>query len=121
MGLSRRIPAHSHRLLDQAVYYRWIETPNDSREETSSNWLEFDVGGQSSTVYVAYDANATQLPAWLTTNFTSTGDSITVDHANAPILDLYQMSNVTGAVSLGGNLEGNLPTGIANYIVIVTR
>ncbi len=99
----------------------WIETANDQRDSTQSNWLSFDVGAQPADVYVAYDANATQLPTRMSDTFSVTGDTIAVDHVNAPVLSLFVMTGVTGTVNLGGNLEGELPTGIANYIAIVTR
>ncbi|MEM7293830.1 MAG: SGNH/GDSL hydrolase family protein, partial [Pseudomonadota bacterium] len=102
---------------------RWVATRNDDRFSTVSNYVEFDVGAQAATIYIAYDAAAGSIPSWLSSNFTLTGDTITVDHVNAPVHDIY-VSNTThtGLINfLGGNQQGIPITSIANYFVIVTR
>jgi hypothetical protein len=94
---------------------RFVLTANADRNATNDDYLTFELPG-SSSVYVAWDANAT-VPAWLA-GFTATGDSISTDDPAAPTLDLYRQDAVAGTVQLGGAASGS--TGAAaNYIVIV--
>jgi hypothetical protein len=113
----------------------WVMTPNADRSSTSQSVI-FDVGSTPVTVYVAYDSGTVTEgppgvftatgpePAWLSSNFTLTGEQVTVfDQNQAPLspLNIYSQSGVTGTVTLGGNLAGGLPLGPNNYTVIVVK
>jgi len=98
---------------------RWIMTSDLDRDQSNANYLSFNVP-ETSTVYVAYDANATTLPAWLSSNFTDTGVTIDTDNASAPSMRLYSQANVLGNVTLGGANAAANGAG-ANYLVIVVK
>lgn len=59
------------------------------------------------TAIVAYDANATQLPAWLS-SWTPSGETITVNYGGQPaVLTVYTKSFGAGdLIIFGGNAEG---------------
>jgi lysophospholipase L1-like esterase len=98
---------------------RWIRTANADRNKANSDYLSFYIG-KSSQVYVAYDAGASSIPAWLQASkgFVNTGLQIRTTNTAAPALRLYKKSFPKGTVGLGGaNAAG---TGAdANYVVIV--
>ena len=98
---------------------RWIMTSDSDRNRSNTNYLSFNVP-ETSTVYVAYDANATSLPAWLSDNFTDTGVTIDTDNASAPSMRLYSQNNVLGNVTLAGANATANGAG-ANYLVIVVK
>jgi hypothetical protein len=98
---------------------RWIRTADADLDQANSDYLSFSLS-KSSTVYVAYDANAGSLPAWLQpgSGFTDTGTSIQTTSPSAPVLELYQRDYSAGNVTLGG-ADGVNTGAAANYVVIV--
>ena len=61
---------------------RWISTANSDKGNTSTNYLSFDVD-RSVTVFIAYDAGATQLPTWMS-GYANTGQSISTTDPLSP-------------------------------------
>ncbi len=55
-------------------------------------------------VYVMYDNAATNKPSWLTTDFTSTGDTATV---NGHTYTIYSKALSAGTITLGANYTGS--------------
>jgi len=98
---------------------RWIRTVDGHRAQSNGNYLTMDVGTNPVTVYVAYDAGATSIPAWLS-SWTLESAQVTTNDANVPALDLYSLSSATGVLTLGG--ADSVSTGAAvNYVVIVVE
>ena len=98
---------------------RWIRTANADRYQSNSDYLSFAIS-QGARVYVAYDAGATILPAWLQPagGFVDTGMQIQTTNATAPVYKLYRQNFPAGNVTLGG--ADATDTGAAvNYVVIV--
>ena len=95
----------------------WIMTANEDMNNANDNYLSFTVN-RNISVYVAYDANATALPAWLT-GFIDTGLQVGTTHPAAPTFKLYQADYPPGQVVLGGNQAGGASGAQTNYVVIV--
>ena len=96
----------------------WIMTANSDKDNTNdNNYLSFFVD-EIVTVYVAYDSNASVLPDWLN-SFTYTGSQLTVTDPLTSTLELYRADNMTGNISLGGNLASPASGATSNYIVII--
>jgi len=99
---------------------RWIMVANADRNDTAANYLTFRLD-RDADVYVAYDRNATVLPAWLAggSAFDATGELVTTTNPNCSTLALYRKSFASGTVvSLGGN-DGSSTGAGGNYVVIV--
>ncbi len=92
-------------LLEIPADYRnllWLKTRNDDRQNSSAGFISFTLSSQA-MVYVAYDATATTLPAWLS-GWQNTGHVIrTTDSVS---LKIYAKTFAPGSVSLGGNAGG---------------
>ncbi len=110
---------------------RWIMTANADRNSTDSDYVSFrvdrDVGDPGLYVYVAYDADATTLPGWLSSGsgFVDTGDTITTTNQAASTMRLYRKSFLNSTesaiyVTLGGN-SGQLTGAEANYVLVVVE
>ncbi len=97
----------------------WIMTANADKNNSSVNYLSFSVD-RNATVYVAYDAEATTLPDWLS-SFTSTGLQFSTTNPAASTLNLYKETVGIGTVTLGGNLSGGAVGASSNYLVIVVQ
>ena len=104
----------------------WIMTADGDRNNTSENYLSFDLVANS-TIYVAYDSRALSRPNWLANKFTSVGAVLGVTDPDVSTLSLYkyEASLVNGTVILGGNKAAgaSFPAGTdaANYVVIIKR
>lgn len=101
---------------------RWIMTANADRNGEAPSYVTFDVD-RNADVYVAYDANATSLPGWLS-GFVDTGKAVGTSNPSAPSLRLYRkpvyVPSGTVRIALGGN--NGLTTGASsNYVVIVVE
>lgn len=97
---------------------RWVVSNNADLSATSGNYLSFDVD-RSVDIYVAYDANTTSLPTWMS-SFSDTGLTLSTTDLTSPTLKLYVNSFPRGAISLGGNESG--ATGAnTNYIAVVVE
>jgi len=85
-----------------------------------SSFLSFDLVTES-TLYVGYDPQASQLPAWLQ-DWTALNDSIRfsppVKSSGTACLLLYGKTFPPGTVTLGGNLAPPAEGARLNYIVI---
>jgi len=98
---------------------RWIMTSDHDRNLINTDYLSFNVP-ENATLYVAYDENATTLPAWLTGDFTDTGANIDTNNPSALNMRLYSKKNVFGKVQLGG-ADAAKNSAMANYLVIVVK
>jgi hypothetical protein len=98
---------------------RWIMTSQADRNRSNSNYLSFTVP-EVSTLYVAYDANASSLPGWLSNNFTRTSKFLNTSNSSAPSMRLYRQNGVVGNVTLGG-AAATANGAAANYVVIVVK
>jgi hypothetical protein len=98
---------------------RWIMTRDEDRNLANSDYLTFTVP-QDSTLYVAFDADAT-LPGWMSGYTEVTGVTLSTDNTAVPNgMQLYRLDNVSGPVTLGG--ADDATTGAAaNYVVIVVE
>ncbi len=97
----------------------WIMTANADKANSTNNYLSFNVD-RNVKVYIAYDSGATVLPDWLSGSFTPTGLQLSTTNPVVPAFDLYWADNVTGNVTLGGNIADGA-NALANYIVIVVE
>jgi lysophospholipase L1-like esterase len=80
----------------------WIMTAQADVANTATSFLGFDLD-RSTTVYVAYDADAGSLPNWLnpaTSGFVDTGQLLTTTQTNYRV---YSAPYGAGTVVLGGN------------------
>ncbi|AMR30105.1 hypothetical protein A0256_01070 [Mucilaginibacter sp. PAMC 26640] len=94
-----------------------IETFNDDKINTLSSYLSFNLN-RASTVYIAYDPRAKEIPAWLQ-SWTKTTDQVGVTDPNISSLDLYAKDYAAGPVTLGGNLSDSATGALTHYLVIV--
>lgn len=101
-------------VLDNGV---WIMTNNAATGNTSSSYITFSTD-RDVTVYIAYDADATALPNWMS-SYTNTGLTVGTTNSFSPTLDLYSHFYNAGPITLGGNLATGASGANSNYIVIV--
>lgn len=93
-----------------------IRTPNNDKGNATTTYLAFTLS-RAATVLVAYDHRATALPAWLSSGFTATGETITSTDTS---YRLYRRSYAAGsAVVLGGNAVAPASGWGSNYWAIV--
>jgi hypothetical protein len=88
---------------------KFLRTADADKFLSAANAIEFETN-RDVGVIVAYDSEATSLPAWLQT-WTDTGDSLTSSVGN---YRLHRRQFGSGMVTLGGNELGAL-----SYIVVV--
>ncbi|MDQ3290283.1 MAG: cadherin domain-containing protein [Bacteroidota bacterium] len=100
--------------LDKALL---IETPNDDKAQTADEVFSFELT-EKATVYVAYDARAKVLPAWLS-DWQKLPDTLTSNDPKYNIYILYSKTFPAGKVSIGGNLTPPAQGALSNYIAIV--
>ena len=94
----------------------WIETGNNDKSNTSTNFLSFSID-KTSTVYVAYDlTQATKPPTWLSSAFTKTSNTIGTTDVTFTV---YQKTFSAGTVTLGGNRASGYSGNPSMYFVIV--
>ncbi len=91
----------------------YIRTANADKRWRGNAFLAFPVN-QPVTVYVAFDARATALPAWLQ-SWRATG--LRIETTDGP-RDVYAKDWGGGIISIGGNAA---PGADSNYTVIVER
>ena len=105
----------SSNLLNQQI----IRTANDDKSLTTGTHLTFTLA-QASTVYVAYDGRATNIPAWLSSanGWTPTSETFNTNDAASPFT-VYAKSFPAGQVTLGGNMQSPAAGAGSNYTVIV--
>ena len=96
---------------------RWIMTANADKSKTTTDYVSFNVD-RPVTVYIAYDAGATQLPNWMS-GYSNTGLTLDTTDPLSPILNLYSANYTAGTVTLGGNLASGAIGANSNYIAIV--
>jgi len=77
----------------------WLKSADSDRQISSDRLVSFTLH-QPSTVYVAFDAGAASLPAWLS-GWRDTGLAISTSDLAA--LHVYEKEFPAGAVELGGN------------------
>ena len=92
-----------------------VQTKNNDKSNAQETFLTFTINHEA-TLYVAYDGRATRYPAWLTSAYTPTGETILT--TDTP-LTVWRRNVQAGQVRLPGNLHGN-PAGVgSNYIVLL--
>ncbi len=98
---------------------RWIIPAHADRKRSDKSFVTFNAGPKPVNVYLAVDPQG-EPPFSASHQFRPyTGAGIRVDGGNVRRFNLYRAINVTGKVSLGGNLSGG-PGARAHYLVIVT-
>jgi lysophospholipase L1-like esterase len=98
---------------------RWILTDNANKANTSSNYVSFSVD-RAVTVYIAYDAGATALPAWMN-GYINTGLTLQTTDPLSPVLNLYSKGFGVGSITLGGNMQSPAAGADSNYSAIVVE
>jgi lysophospholipase L1-like esterase len=99
----------------------WVSQANADNANATADFLSFDVGAAPVTVYIAYDP-AGAPPTSSTHAFAALGaplsSALTVSDASVGTFSLVEATNVTGTVTIGGNMSGG---GAASqgYVVIV--
>lgn len=98
---------------------RLVQTANDDKFQTASNYLQFAVD-RPATLYVCYSEVATAHPAWLG-GWSATSETCSTTDTGSPDRVVYRRNVSAGGVTLGGNREApaaGLPD-YSNYLVIV--
>ena len=103
----------------------WVSQANADRTNVDANFLSFDAGTNTVTVYIAYDGtNGGGAPTSSTHAFTAPGtplsSNVTVSDPAVPGgFSIVAATNVTGTVTIGGTASD--ASGIARqaYLVIV--
>ncbi|MCG2685951.1 hypothetical protein L6258_01105, partial [Candidatus Parcubacteria bacterium] len=95
----------------------WIMTANNDKGARAATFLAFDLSVRA-WVFVAYDARAKALPAWLR-SFTPVGGEIGVTGGGASRLAIYGREFPAGRVTLGGNQADGFAGVNANYVVLL--
>ena len=95
----------------------WITTANDQANDSAEESITFDVD-RSVRVFLAYDAEATALPNWMS-EFVDAGLTVATTNPEAPTLKVYRRDYPAGLVALGGNLADGAVGANVNYLVIV--
>ena len=81
--------------------------------------MTFDVPA-SAKIYVAYDANASSAPTWLSAGYTNTNLTISTSNPLVPVMDLWVSNSVTGTQTLpAANAAGHGAS--SNYLLIVVE
>jgi hypothetical protein len=95
----------------------WIKTASaDNNVAGVRNFMSFTLN-DASTVYVLYDASITTgKPTWLTSQFTSTGNSIVTQQGTFTV---YSDNLSAGTITLGSNLDSGTTTGGMYDVLIV--
>ena len=96
---------------------RWIMTANADKSNNTTNYVSFNVD-RPVTMFIAYDAGATQLPNWMS-GYSNTGLTLQTTDPLSPTLNIYSAYYTAGSVVLGGNLASGASGADSNYIAIV--
>ncbi len=91
-----------------------VQTANDDKYSTSSNYVQFALGS-AANVYVVFDNRATSLPHWLS-SWEKTSNVIDTSDVKFTV---YKKSFNAGDVVLGGNGVSPMNGAQSNYFVIV--
>jgi hypothetical protein len=98
----------------------WVSQANADNANADADFLSFDVGAAAVTVYIAYDPAGA--PPTLALPYVlapvALSDVLTVSDASVGTFSIVAATNVTGTVTIGGNMSGG---GAASqgYVVIV--
>jgi hypothetical protein len=95
----------------------WIKTANGDKDDTSLDYITL-TNTCPSVVYVGYDWRATQVPAWLSNNFTDTGLQVAV-YDDTYFLNIWEKAYSAGQVVLGGNMASPAAGALSNYVVFL--
>ena len=106
-----------HSIPKEVKNFLWIKTANADKNNSSANYLTFQLDVPA-VIYIGYDSRATDLPIWLSNDFTPTGDSLRVsDLSNS--LALYENAFAPGTVTLGGNMASGAVGAKSDYVVLI--
>lgn len=92
-----------------------IRTANNDSAVRDTSFLKFNLN-TASAVYVAYDARASVLPAWLQ-GWEAISEAIGIEDFGVDRLNVYRKVFPAGEVVLGGNLAPPAAGALQNYIV----
>jgi hypothetical chaperone protein len=96
-----------------------IRLAQTDKEVDAEEFLHFHLS-QPATLYIAYDADAKQVPHWLA-SFTPVALTVEVDQLGTPrLFKVYSKEYAAGTVTLGGNrAAGNAGHIFMHYLAIV--
>ncbi len=101
---------------------QWIRTDSNDFASTAAVEVSFDLG-RYEYVYIAYDANATQIPSWLAADYVATGQTVVnrILNINDVNYDLYRSREILplgASIQIPGNRAGGGDGGVM-YMVFV--
>ena len=98
----------------------WVMQANADNANTDSDFLNFSVGAQTVTVYIAFDP-AGNPPTSSTHTFSpvTLSKDLTVSDAVVGAFSVVRATGVTGSVSIGGNKSGLAGAAQQGYVVVV--
>ncbi|HOT98412.1 MAG TPA: Ig-like domain-containing protein [bacterium] len=102
---------------EDLIHAKMIMTANGDKGAAATSFMRITVS-QATVVYVAYDANAAAVPAWLMTRFTKTGHTLGVSESSGK-LDLWAAYFAAGEVTLGGNNAAGARGAKCMYVVLL--
>jgi hypothetical protein len=92
-----------------------VKTANADKHSRKAESLTLTIT-QDATLYVAYDAQATRLPTWLTTSYTQTGLTINTTNGHMAV---WRKEAPAGTIALPGNAYQGSRRAHANYFVLL--
>jgi len=95
----------------------WVKTAYKDNDNTTLDYITL-TNTCPSVVYVGYDWRATQVPAWLSNNFTDTGLQVAV-YDDTYFLNIWEKAYGAGDVVLGGNMASPAAGALSNYVVFL--
>jgi lysophospholipase L1-like esterase len=95
----------------------WVMTAANDAGSTETDHISFNVDRPVS-VYIAYDADASTLPGWMSA-YTDTGLSVNTNNPVARTMSLFRRDFDESLITLGGNQADGAVGADANYVAIV--
>jgi len=102
---------------EDLIHARMIMTANSDKGSSSTGFMQVTVS-QATVVYVAYDASAQSVPAWLSSRYTKTGLSLGVSESGEK-LNLWAAYFTAGNITLGGNNAAGARGAKCMYVVLL--
>jgi len=97
----------------------FVQTANDDKSVQTGEHLLMTLCSEA-TIYVGYDKRADELPTWLSgPEWTLTNEVIESTDGAASPMPVYKRSAPSGAIMLGGNIEGGQTGADSNYVLVV--
>lgn len=102
---------------EDLIHAKLVMTANSDKGRSETRFMSINVS-QATVVYVAYDANALSVPAWLSSRYTRTGLTLGVSESTEK-LNLWAAWFAAGEITLGGNSAAGARGAKCNYIVLL--